>query len=135
MNLISEPYATMVYACVLAGLRVSELIGLKWEDVHTDSLTIDERFSRGEWGCPKTTASSATIGVDERVIQRLHRLKALKVTINWGARGAKKTFNLVTSDAPHDLLFQSLIKRGLCRTTTSCRDASYPPAGTSVSAG
>lgn len=27
VNLISEPYATMVYACVFAGLRVSELIG------------------------------------------------------------------------------------------------------------
>jgi integrase len=69
VNLISEPYSTMVYVCVLAGLRVSELVGLKWEDVHTDSLTID-------------------------------------------ARGARKTFKLVRSDAPGDLVFQSLIKRG-----------------------
>jgi integrase len=112
VNLISEPYSTMVYVCVLAGLRVSELVGLKWEDVHTDSLTIDERFSRGEWGCPKTTASNATIGVDELVIQRINRLKDMDVTINWGARGARKTFKLVRSDAPGDLVFQSLIKRG-----------------------
>jgi len=111
VNLVSEPYSTMIYTCVLAGLRVSELIGLKWEDLHTDSLTIDERYSRGEWGCPKTTASSATIGVDERVIQRINRLKDLEVTINWGAHGARKTFKLVTSDAPGDLIFQSLIKR------------------------
>ena len=79
---MSEPYSTMVYVCVLAGLRVSELVGLKWEDVHTDSLTIDERFSRGEWGCPKTTASSATIGVDEQTIRRINRLKGMEVTIN-----------------------------------------------------
>jgi integrase len=112
VNLVAEPYATMIYTCVMAGLRVSELVGLKWEDVHTDSLTVDERFSRGEWGCPKTMASSATIGVDERVIQRINRLKDTEVTINWGARGAKKTFRLVRSDAPADLVFQSLVKRG-----------------------
>jgi integrase len=112
VNLVAEPYATMIYTCVMAGLRVSELVGLKWEDVHTDSLTVDERFSRGESGCPKTMASSATIGVDERVIQRINRLKDTEVTINWGARGAKKTFRLVRSDAPADLVFQSLVKRG-----------------------
>ena len=60
---------------------------------------------------PQNHGQHATIGVDELVIQRLHRLKELEVTINWGARGAKKTFKLVTSDAPHDLVFQSLIKR------------------------
>jgi integrase len=108
VNLMSEPYATMVYMCVLAGLRVSELIGLKWEDVHSNSLTIDERYSRGDWSCPKTSASSATIGVDGRVIERIMRLKGMEVTINWGARGAKKSFKVVRSDAPGDLVFQSL---------------------------
>ena len=70
---MAEPYATMVHACVLAGLRVSELVGLKWEDVHNDSLTVDERFCSGDWGCPKTTASGATIGVDAIVVQRRQR--------------------------------------------------------------
>jgi len=28
-------------------LCVSELLGLRWEDVGADSLTIDERFCRG----------------------------------------------------------------------------------------
>jgi integrase len=102
----------MIYTCVMAGLRVSELVGLKWEDVHTDALTIDERYSKGEWGCPKTTASSATIGVDERVIRRINRLKDLEVAVNWGARGAKKTFKIVSSHEPEDLVFQSLVKRG-----------------------
>ncbi len=106
---IPEPYATMVYFCVLAGLRVSELIGLKWEDVHPEALTIDERFSRGERGCPKTNASSATIGVDERVVQRILGLKGMEVTINWGGRGARKTFDVVRSDAPGNLVFQSLL--------------------------
>jgi integrase len=110
VNPMQEPYATMVYVCVLAGLRVSELIGLKWDDVHPEELTIDERFSRGEWGCPKTNASSATVGVDRRVIERILGLKGMEVTIKWGGHGARKKFEVVRSDAPGDLVFQSLIK-------------------------
>ncbi len=102
---MDEPYATMVFVCVLAGLRVSELIGLKWEGVHRDSLTIDERFCRGDWGCPKSDASNATIGVDTFVIERIYQLKNAEVTINWGGKGARKTFKLVRSSEPHDLVF------------------------------
>src|SRR5262249_6572913 len=58
---IAEPYATMVYVAVYTGLRVSELVGLKWEDVHVDSLTIDERYCRGDWSVTKTEGSAATI--------------------------------------------------------------------------
>ena len=105
---MAEPYATMVFVCVLSGLRVSELIGLKWEDVHEDALTIDERFCRGDWGCPKSDASNATIGVDPIVIARIQQLKDAEVTINWGGKGAKKTFRLVRSSGPGDLVFQSL---------------------------
>ncbi len=108
--LIAEPYATMVYVCVLSGLRVSELIGLKYDDVQPDSLTIDERFCRGDWGSPKTTGSSATIAVAPKVIERIQQLRDVKVTINWGGHGAKKTFKLVRSDNPGDLVFQSIRK-------------------------
>ena len=102
----------MVYVCVFAGLRVSELIGLKWEDVHADSLTIDERYHRGDWSQPKTSDSSANIGVDEQVVERILRLKDMEVTINWGARGARKTFKLVRSSGHGDLVFQSLVIGG-----------------------
>ena len=108
VNAMAEPYATMVYVCVMSGLRVSELIGLKWDDVHSDSLTIDERYCRGDWGCPKTSASNAPVGVDPRVIARIHQLKGMEVTINWGGKGATKTFKVVRSHAPGDLVFQSL---------------------------
>ena len=110
IDLLPEPFATMIFVCVLAGLRVSELIGLKWEDLGEDSITIDERFSRGGWGESKTPASAATIAVDPRVIERIHQLKGKEITINWGARGARKTFQLVRSSEPGDLVFQSLTK-------------------------
>jgi integrase len=84
LQLISEPYATMLYTAVWTGLRVSELIGLKWRCIHEDSITIEERYCRGDWSAPKTQASAATIGVDSGVIARIHRLKALTVKVRAG---------------------------------------------------
>ena len=84
MQLISEPYATMIYVAVWTGLRISELIGLKWRCIHEDSITIEERYCRGDWSVPKTDASAATIGVDPTVIARLHRLKDLIVEVRAG---------------------------------------------------
>lgn len=74
----------MIYVAVWTGLPVSELIGLRWEDVHADSLTIDERCCRGDWGAPKSDASNATIGLKPFVIERIHRLKLLTVEVRAG---------------------------------------------------
>ena len=106
--LIDEPYSSMVYVAVHSGLRISELTGLKWEDCGPQSLTVDERFCRGDWSVTKTTASNATIGVALSVIERIQRLKTLEVEVNWGGHGAKKRFKVVRSSEPSDLVFQSL---------------------------
>jgi integrase len=95
---------------LVTGLRVSELIGLRWEDVHSDSITIDERFCRGDWGRPKSDASNTTVPVNREVIERIQELKSLKVVVRWGGHGATKTINAVKSDAPDALVFQSLKK-------------------------
>lgn len=108
---ITEPYATMVYVAVWSGLRISELVGLRWNDVRTNSLTVDERYCRGHWGLPKSSASHATIAVDREVIQRIEALRTMKVTIRWGAKGAKKEFPAVKKSGPNDLVFQS-VKKG-----------------------
>jgi integrase len=114
--LVDEPYATMIYVAVFSGLRVSELIGLKWEDVDSESLTVDERCCRGNWSVPKTEGSSGTIGVARSAIQRIQALKTLEVEINWGGKGAKKKFRVIRSAEPNDLVFQSV------RTGSSMND-------------
>jgi integrase len=107
---IPEPYASMVYVAIYTGLRVSELCGLRWEDVGADTLTIDERFCRGDWGAPKSESSNATIPVNRSVIERIHRLKLLTVTVAGGGPGNKavRKYRVVKSDAPSDLVFQSV---------------------------
>lgn len=101
-----EPYATMVYTAIYTGLRVSELIGLRWNDLGHDSITVDERYCRGDWSEPKSQASNATIGVDRSVIERLHRMKILTVSVKAGT-GTRK-YKLVKKDGPDDLVFQSV---------------------------
>jgi integrase len=90
----------------LTGLRVSELAGLRWDDIHEDSITIDERYCRGDWGAPKSDASNATIEVNRCVIERIHRMKLLTVEVKAGT--AVRKYRVVRSDGPNDLVFQSV---------------------------
>jgi integrase len=105
-ELIAEPYATMVYVAVFTGLRVSELIGLRWRNVGIDSITVEERYCRGDWGPPKSEASHATVPVNSTVVDRIHRLKTIEVEVKAGC--AVRRYPAVKSSGPDDLVFQSV---------------------------
>jgi integrase len=109
LELIAEPYATMVHVAIYTGLRVSELAALRWEDIHEESITIDERYCRGDWGAPKSESSNATIGVNRCVVERIHRMKILTVDVRAGL--AVRKYRIVKSDEPNDLVFQSVKDR------------------------
>jgi integrase len=108
VEMIAEPYATMIYTAVFTGLRVSELIALKWCDIHESAITVDERYCRGEWGAPKSEASNATIPVNAEVVNRIHRLKDIWVEVRAGR--AVRRLPAVKSSGPEDLVFQSVLK-------------------------
>ena len=107
VQLISEPYATMIYVCAWTGLRVSELIGLKWHCIGADTITISERFCRGDWAAPKTAASAATVPVAIEVIERLRRLPGMTVEVKAG--NAVRKIKMVRKGGPDDLVFQSVL--------------------------
>lgn len=106
IELVPEPYATAVYVCVWTGLRVSELLGLKWRCIRADSIAIEERFCRGDWAAPKTEASAAPIAVEPHVIARIERLKRLTVHVRAGR--AMRHHKVVKAAGPDDLVFQSV---------------------------
>jgi integrase len=106
LKLIPEPYATAVFVCVWTGLRVSELLALKWRCIRADSIAIEERYHRGDWSAPKTEASAAPIAVAPQVIERIHRLKLLTVDVRAGR--AVRHHKVVKADGPDDLVFQSV---------------------------
>jgi integrase len=106
LKAIPEPYATMVYVAIYTGLRVSEMAGLRWDDIHEDAITVDEPYCRGDWGAPKSESSNATIGVNRCVVERIHRMRLLSVRVQTGR--AIRTYRVVKSDGPNDLVFQSV---------------------------
>jgi integrase len=103
---LPEPYATMVYVAGFTALRISELAGLLWRNVHADSITVEQRYCRGDWDEPKSDASRTTIAVDAQVIERLERLKSLEVVVRAGR--ASRRYRAVKSCGPDDLVFQSV---------------------------
>jgi integrase len=129
---IPEPYATMVYVATYSGLRISELIGLKWHDIGFDSIVIDERYCRGDWSEPKSSASNTTIGVDRSVVERIHRLKLLTVEVKAGL--ARRKYKLVKSDGPDDLVFQS-VKDGKPMRDNNILTRFIKPAGRELDLG
>jgi len=104
--LVPEPYASMLFVAVWTGLRVSELIGLKWRNVHSSAITIEARYCRGDWSTPKTKASAATIGVEPHVIARIGLLKTLTLHVKAGR--SVRHYKAVKASGPDDLVFQSV---------------------------
>src|SRR5499427_6743126 len=103
---VPEPYATMVYVAVYSRLRVSELIGLRWNDVGDDFLMVDERCTRGDWSAPKSEASNAPVAVQRHVIEKIHALKVKTLSVRAGR--AIRTHRAVKFNGPNDLVFQSV---------------------------
>ncbi len=129
---IPEPYATMVYVAVYSGLRVSELIGLRWNDVGNDCLMVDERCCRGDWSAPKSEASNAPVAVQRHVIERIHALKLKTVFVRAGR--AVRKYKAVKSDAPNDLVFQS-VKDGKAMRDNNILSRFIKPAARKVGLG
>jgi integrase len=84
------------------------LVGLKWGDIQGNSITIDERYCRGDWGAPKSEASNATIPVNDSVIQRIEALKSMSIAVRAGR--ATRRYQAVKASGPENLVFQSLVK-------------------------
>jgi integrase len=89
---LTEPCASVVSVAVLTGMRIGEILALRWKriDLLGATLAIAENYSYGEFGPPKTKSSRRVIPVSSalrRVLEDQH------------ARANPKT--------PEDLVFQT----------------------------
>lgn len=50
----------IVFIAILAGLRVSEILGLQWRDLNGSAVSVRRRYRRGDVDEPKTAASART---------------------------------------------------------------------------
>jgi integrase len=78
LEVLEEPGRTLVLVAALTGLRISEVLGLRWEDFNDtgDELTVNRSVWMGHVSETKTAASAATIPVIDFVSDALAQHKA-----------------------------------------------------------
>jgi integrase len=72
---LQESIRTMVLVGLLAGLRVGEILALRWQDVDFvgDQLRVQQAIYRGLIGTPKTKSSCRTIPLPPTLVAALQR--------------------------------------------------------------
>ena len=79
---LSEPCRTVVMVAVLTGLRIGEILALRWKRVDLLRRTIEvaETFSDGQFGSPKTRSSQRVIPLSECLGKTLeaHRSRSIR---------------------------------------------------------
>jgi integrase len=79
---LSEPCRTVVTLAVLTGLRIGEILALRWKrvDMLRGTIEVAETFSDGEFGTPKTRSSRRVIPISDALRETLeaHRLRSTR---------------------------------------------------------
>jgi integrase len=77
LMLLREPCRTMVLLGVLTGLRVGEILGLRWKavDLLSGELRVEQAVYRGVVGSPKTKGSRRVVPLPESAISALSAFK------------------------------------------------------------
>jgi integrase len=112
LGVLREPIRTMVLLAVLTGLRVGEILALRWQDVDLQGaeLRVVQAVYRGCMGSPKTKGSRRTIPLPQAATRALKDL-------------AKRTEGLT----PEGLMFTSRKNTVLSDTNLLLRE--LKPAG------
>ena len=73
LAVLPEPCRTIVLLAVLTGLRIGEILALRWKrvDLLRGTLEVAETFSEGEFGTPKTRSSRRSIPISSILRQAL----------------------------------------------------------------
>jgi integrase len=73
---LSEPVRTMVLVGVLTGLRIGEILALRWRNVdfRSGEIRVEQACYRGLIGTPKTKGSRRTLPMPESLKDELKRL-------------------------------------------------------------
>jgi integrase len=68
---LSEPCRTVVLVAVLTGMRIGEILGLRWKrvDLLRKTLDVAETFSDGDFGTPKTQSSNRVLPISSSLCE------------------------------------------------------------------
>jgi integrase len=115
--LLTEPCRTMVLLGVLTGLRIGEILGLRWQDIDLISgqLRVEQAIYRGMVGPPKTKGSRRTLPLPDPIMSTLLVLRGQ-----------------VSGRSEQKLVFQT--QRGTAYSDTNLLHRELKPAGRKVGA-
>jgi len=86
LSKMNEPERTITIVATLAGLRIGEILGLRWGRVHLDQciLEVEETCYKGVFGTPKSKASRRGTPLAPVVVQALdaHRSRCTDASAN-----------------------------------------------------
>ncbi len=73
LSVLDEPFKTMATLAAMRGLRASELVGLRWEDVDWEAgaLMVRRSFYRGQEDQPKTEGSERSLPLGRMTLMLL----------------------------------------------------------------
>jgi integrase len=118
---LDEPYRTMARLIALTGLRIGELLAVRWRclDLAIGTLSVRESVYEGKFQSPKTRKSRRTIPLGPQSILwlREHRLRATRTAADdllFGNRGGKP---LRESKLLRNVLQPAAERAGLGRVT------------------
>ena len=116
-GVLREPVRTMFLLAILTGLRIGEVIGLRWRDIDLDSgqLRVEQACYRGHLGSPKTQGSKRCLPLPLGLVEMLVHYHRRCLCIG-----------------PDDLLFQSCSGKPLSDTNLLHRH--LKPAGHQIGA-
>jgi integrase len=79
---LEEPARTMVLVGVLAGLRIGEILALRWKDIDfkSNEIRVEQACYRGLIGTPKTKGSRRTLPMPESLRDALKHLSEKSVS-------------------------------------------------------
>ena len=77
LNVLTEPCASVVAVAVLTGMRIGEILALRWKriDLLGATLEVAENYSSGEFVSPKTKSSQRVLPISSalrRVLENQH---------------------------------------------------------------
>jgi integrase len=71
---LEEPYTTLILFLAVTGLRISEAVGIRWEDFDGDILHVCRRVYEGKTGQPKTKNSDRCLPIPAPLLERMRAL-------------------------------------------------------------
>jgi len=85
LSKMNEPEKTITVIATLAGLRIGEILGLRWGRVHLDrcTLEVEENCYKGVFGTPKSKASRREAPLASALVQALdaHRSRSMDTSV------------------------------------------------------